>query len=61
MTYSRGIAVAKCGLEIIILDKVCLCSNFGLTLKISPCVCSILLRKKWAPTKILLLLFKIVD
>ena len=56
MTYSR------CCLEIIVPDNVSLCSNFGLTLKIPQYFCSIFfLKKKCAPTEILLMLFKIVD
>ena len=45
MTYSRDISGAKCCLEIIVPVKVPLCFNFGLTLKISPSFCSILLKK----------------
>ena len=46
---------------VILPDKVCLCFNFGVTLKISPSFCSILLKKKCVPTEVHLMLFKIVD
>ena len=57
----EAFAVAKCCLEIIVPDKVCLCSNFDLIWKFHRVFASFCWKKKSVLTEIHLLIFKIVD